>query len=236
MGDVVNVFLPMRAGSERISNKNTKSFSGIDGGLCLIKLKQLLQCKLINSIIVSTDDIKVMDICSGFVSDRIKVILRPSTLASSETSTDELIKYVPEIMPNGHILWTHVTSPFIDANVYDRLIQTYFKNFGAYDSLMTVTKLKKFLWSNSGPINYDPSVEKWPRTQTIKPLWEVNSGAFLAEKRTYETHMDRIGSNPFMFELNQEISFDIDLPTDFLIAEAVFQARYLEKTKDPLTI
>jgi N-acylneuraminate cytidylyltransferase len=64
MGDVVNVFLPMRAGSERISNKNTKSFSGIDGGLCLIKLKQLLQCKLINSIIVSTDDIKVMDICS----------------------------------------------------------------------------------------------------------------------------------------------------------------------------
>jgi len=232
----VNVFLPMRAGSERIPNKNTKSFSGIDGGLCLIKLKQLLKCKLINKIIVSTDDIKVMDICNGFVSDRIKVIRRPSTLASSETSTDELIKYVPEIMPNGHILWTHVTSPFIDANVYDRIIQTYFKNIGAHDSLMTVTKLKKFFWSNLGPINYDPSVEKWPRTQTIKPLWEVNSGAFLAKKNIYETHMDRIGSNPYMFELNQEISFDIDWPIDFLVAEAIFQARCLEKTQDPLMI
>jgi len=231
MCEAVNVFLPMRSGSERIPNKNTKPFAGIDGGLCLLKLKQLLECKLVNSIVVSTDDINVMNICNTFLTERIKVVQRPPELASSATSTDELIKYVPEIMPDGHILWTHVTSPFVDTSLYDRIIQTYFENIVTYDSLITVTKLKKFLWGNLGPVNYDRSVEKWPRTQTIKPLWEVNSGAFLAKKNIYKTNLDRIGSKPYKFELDEEESFDIDWFKEFQIAEAIFQAKCLENSE-----
>ena len=51
----VNVFLPMRAGSERVPNKNTKPFSGVQGGLCKIKLEQLINCNLIDTILVSTN-------------------------------------------------------------------------------------------------------------------------------------------------------------------------------------
>ena len=125
MSEIVNVFLPMRAGSERIPKKNTKSFAGIDGGLCSIKLKQILKSKLVNRVIVSTNDPEVVDISNAFNSEKIKVILRPEELASSSTSTDDLIKYVPEIMPEGHILWTHVTSPFISPDIYDQIIKTY---------------------------------------------------------------------------------------------------------------
>ena len=230
MSAVVNVFLPMRAGSERVPKKNTKPFAGIDGGLCSIKLKQLLLSSRVGNIFVSTNDPDVIDISNGFNSNRIKIIQRPDELASSFASTDDLIKYVPEIMPDGHILWTHVTSPFIGPDIYDRIIEEYFENVGYYDSLMTVTKLQKFIWNDKGPINYDHSIEKWPRTQTIEPLYEVNSGAFIATKEIYRERMDRIGSRPYLFQLSEEISFDIDWLPDFTMAETIYQTGFFGNT------
>ena len=223
MSKSVNVFLPMRAGSERVPDKNTKPFAGINGGLCRIKIEQLMKCSLIESIFISTNDPKVFEISSMFNSKKIKVIHRPEELSLCSTSTDELIKYVPEIMPEGHILWTHVTSPFIGPNIYNQIIETYFHNLVHNDSLMTVTKLQKFIWHDGAPINYDRDIEKWPRTQTIEPFWEVNSGAFLAAKSIYQDRLDRIGESPFLFPLCDETAFDIDWLPDFSLAEALFQ-------------
>ncbi len=228
----VNVFLPMRAGSERVLRKNTKPFAGIDGGLCAIKLGQLLESSLIRNIFVSTNDPIVVSICDRFDSKKIKVVQRPEELASSSASTDDLIKHVPDIMPEGHILWTHVTSPFIGSELYDRIIETYFESIGSNDSLMTVTKLQKFIWNTTKPINYDRGVEKWPRTQTIEPLWEVNSGAFIATKEIYKERMDRIGDKPYLFELSGEIAFDIDWLPDFSMAEALYQAANVGSTEE----
>ena len=230
MSAIINVFLPMRAGSERVPKKNTKPFAGIDGGLCSIKLKQLLGSTRVGNIFVSTNDPDVIDISNGFNSNRIKIVQRPDELASSFASTDDLIKYVPEIMPDGHILWTHVTSPFLGPDIYDKIVEKYFENVGYYDSLMTVTKLQKFIWNDKGPINYDHSIEKWPRTQTIEPLWEVNSGAFIATKEIYTERMDRIGSRPYLFQLSEEISFDIDWLPDFTMAETIYQTGFFGNT------
>ena len=218
----VNVFLPMRAGSERIPKKNTKTFSGVKGGLCKIKLEQLIKCSLIDSILVSTNDPEVVKIANTFNSKKIRVIIRPNELASSSSSTDDLIKYVPEVMPDGHILWTHVTSPFISSEVYGQIIERYLEKLEDFDSLMTVTKLQKFIWKDSDPVNYNRNLEKWPNTQTIEPLWEVNSGVFLTKKYIYQTNNDRIGDKPYLFELSDDIAFDIDWLPDYKIAEALY--------------
>jgi hypothetical protein len=47
-------------------------------------------------------------------------------------------------MPDGDILWTHVTSPFIDTDIYNQIIKTYLRNLDQFDSLMTVTKIQKY--------------------------------------------------------------------------------------------
>lgn len=226
MKQAINVFLPMRAGSERIPGKNTRDFAGVKGGLCRIKLEQLVKCDLINTIYVSTNDHEVIKISNSFNTNKIKVITRPTELASSFTSTDELIKYVSDVMPKGHILWTHVTSPFINSKIYSEIISSYFYNLKYFDSLMTVTKIQKFIWDDSKPINYDRNLEKWPRTQTIKNLWEINSGAFIASDTIYKERLDRIGEKPFLFKLSDEISFDIDWQPDFKIAEAIYYSMY----------
>ena len=113
MNNIV-AFLPMRKGSERVPNKNIKTFANINGGLAFIKIQQLLKVKAIDKIIVSTNDADVKKIASSFNSNKIVIINRSEDLSSSDTSTDDLIKYVPTIINSGVILWTHVTSPFID--------------------------------------------------------------------------------------------------------------------------
>ena len=88
-----------------------------------------------------------------------------------------------------------------------------------FDSLMTVTEIQSFIWDDSGPINYDRTEEKWPRTQTIKPIYEINSGVFLADCEIYRKNKDRIGDCPYLYKLDQLDGFDIDWPEDFVIAQ-----------------
>ena len=92
--DPVVVFLPCRLGSERILNKNTKKFADEDNGLIGIKIKQLLQCSKIDQIIVSTNDLKIIDFIEQLKSKRITLDKRIDSLCSSSTSTDSLIEYV----------------------------------------------------------------------------------------------------------------------------------------------
>lgn len=224
----ISVFLPCRAGSERVPHKNTRTFAGIEGGLLKIKLQQLITCNAIDTIVLSTNDEEVIELAETLSSDKIKIDRRPEHLATSSTSTDDLVKYVPTIISEGAVLWTHVTSPFIDGKIYEEAINAY-KNAlanGGNDSLMSVTALRTFIWNKEGAVNYDRNKEKWPRTQTIEPLYEINSGIFLADIDIYRNLQDRIGKKPFLFENNDIDSFDIDWEEDFFIAEAIYKKLY----------
>jgi len=218
----ITVFLPMRLGSQRVENKNTKLFAGIEGGLSYIKISQLLKVDRITEIIVSTDDEKVKNIARSFKSKKVIVDDRPKCLASSEASTDDLIKYGGSLIDEGVILTTYVTSPFVNESIYNQAIELYLENLPVYDSLMSVTKIQKFIWNKEQPINYDPSNEKWPRTQTIEPLYEINSGIFLVNADIYKKENDRIGRKPFFFEISGETVFDIDWKDDFDMAEVLW--------------
>ncbi len=221
MSQVV-AFLPMRKGSQRIKNKNIKVFSDVIGGLTFIKISQLLKVEKIDKIIISTNDDEVKTIAKSFNDNRIIIDDRPESLASSETLTDDLIKYVPSIIKEGIVLWTHVTSPFVTDEIYTDMIEKYFQINNDFDSLMSVTKIQKFIWNENSPINYDKEKEKWPRTQTIKPMYEINSGAFIANVKTYLKCEDRIGEKPFLYELGDKQAFDIDWQDDFDIAEVLW--------------
>ena len=221
MSEII-AFLPMRKGSQRVKNKNIKDFAGVKGGLTFIKISQLLKSKKIDKIIVSTNDEEVKNIALSFNSSKISIDDRPEHLASSETSTDDLVKYVPTIINGGIVLWTHVTSPFVNETIYDDMIEKYLDETDNFDSLMSVTKIQKFLWDKTKPINYDKSKEKWPRTQTIEPIFEVNSGAFIADIEVYKSLNDRVGDKPYLYELSEKEAFDIDWEDDFDIAEVLW--------------
>lgn len=226
----VVAFVPCRKGSERIKNKNIKNFAGITGGLLSIKLKQLINCELIERIYLSTNDEEIIQFVNKtFNHQKLVVDRRRDELCSSETSTDTLIKYIPELIGEENILWTHVTSPFIDENDYTDAIKTYFKKRKeGFDSSMSVNKIQTFIWDENGTVNYDRKIEKWPRTQTLKPLFEANSGFFISTLKNYIELNDRIGEKPYFHELPKIKSFDIDWEEDFRIAQVFWKERNKE--------
>lgn len=225
MIDSLAIFLPCRKGSQRIKNKNIKPFADIEGGLTKIKLLQIARLDIVDKIYLSTNDDEIINIAQKLNISKLVIDQRSEYLCRNETTTDELITYVPTIIKEKHILWTHVTSPFINEDDYLEAIQKYFSliNSDKNDSLMSVTKLKKFVWNNTGPINYDRSSLKWPFTQTIDCLFEINSGIFISSLNNYIKFNDRIGIKPYMYELDSIKSFDIDWEEDFIVAEQIYK-------------
>ncbi|NJN27807.1 MAG: acylneuraminate cytidylyltransferase family protein [Cyclobacteriaceae bacterium] len=226
MSDQIAVFLPTRTGSQRVKDKNTKPFGGFQNGLLGLKLKQLLQVDGI-VIYLSTNDPLSKRIAADIDSSglKIKVIDRPNELCLDSTLLSDLIDYVPSIIYEAHILWTHVTSPLIHSGLYQKAIDIYLNQLGhGFDSLMTVRKLHEFLWSaeDNDFVSFDRKIIKWPRTQDIKPLFQVNSGIFLAPRKRYLLG-DRIGDRPYLLELNSFESMDIDWNEDFELAELIYE-------------
>lgn len=219
-------FLPCRAGSERIPLKNTRIFAGKSDGLLGIKLTQLSECSAIDKIVVSSNDPLVIAIAERFIKNFPKIVIdrRPEHLCTSLTSTDDLITYASGLIDDESLLWTHVTSPLVTAREYHQMIDSYKKSIidNSHDSLMAVTPLRNFLWNNYKPVNYDRKVEKWPRTQTLVPLYMINSSAFIISGDLMRKFNDRIGASPKLYELDEISSFEVDWEDQFKIAEMLF--------------
>ena len=223
---IVNIFLPCRSSSVRIKRKNIKPFCGKKFGLFELKISQLILVKNINNIIVSTNDNLIINYLNKKKFKKVILDIRNNNLCRISTSTDDLIKYVPTVIKNGHILWTHVTSPFFDNKKYDLAIKLYKKNIKKYDSLMGTTRVKDFIYNKTKPINFNRNKEKWPRTQTLKELFLINNSIFLSSRENYIKYNDRIGKKPFYMVTSKIDSFDIDWPEDFTIAENIYESFY----------
>ncbi|RHE95162.1 cytidylyltransferase domain-containing protein [Bacteroides intestinalis] len=231
MADKVTFFLPTRKGSERVKNKNTRTFAGIEGGILKIKIGQLLQVERVSSIVISTNDLETIAVAKSFNNNRIKIVERPDNLCMSSTVIEDFINYIPSIIDTEHIFWVHATAPFADIDILNSALDCYEENViknSTFDSLLSVTKIQQFLWSkeNNICINHDRSIVKWPRTQDLKPLYEINHAFYINSKENYYKYRDRIGELPFLYELDKIHSFDIDWEDDFKLAEMIYTQLY----------
>jgi N-acylneuraminate cytidylyltransferase len=229
MNKKVSIFLPIRAGSERVTNKNTRNFAGVEGGLLAIKLEQLLSLSKVKEVVLSTNDQESIEVAQNFLSNpKLKLIQRPDHLAQSHTNLIDLVNYVPSICSSEHILWTHVTSPFVNAEDYETAINLYFEKMTEnYDSLMSVKEIQNYVWSkkeNKVSNRKDDDFKKWPRTQDLEKVYEVNSAIFIASKKIYKKENDRIGKTPYLLTHSFLQSIDVDWEEDFMIAEKLYES------------
>ena len=223
------VFLPCRAGSERVPHKNTRPFGGFSQGLLGIKLAQLARVRGIAGVVLDSNDPTVLAI--GRVWQQqwpehsfLHVRERPDALGNSGTTTDALIEYALNTVSADSLLWTHVTSPLVTPARYEACLAAYDRALrSGHDSLMAVRPVRNFVWNANGPCNYARDQLKWPRTQDLSPLYEVTSAVFLAPMETARRCRDRIGDKPHLFEMSALEALDIDWEEDFAIAEAAFQ-------------
>ena len=225
MSEKIAFFLPTRKGSERVKSKNTRPFAGIEGGLVENKIKQLLATKHIDEILFSSNDEMCIAIAEKYASDsRLRIIPRPNELCLSTTNLQDLICYVPTITNADHILWGHVTTPLVEAKVYDTAIEQYLSKITkGYDSLVSVKELKNFLLNQEGKLVNNTTDIPWPRTQDLEPLYEINHAIFLAKRSVYTEQKNRIGQKPLLYIMDEIHSKDIDGEEDFKIAEIMYK-------------
>ncbi|WP_422356274.1 cytidylyltransferase domain-containing protein [Roseivirga pacifica] len=224
----VSFFLPIRTGSQRVINKNLRPFAGFENGILELKLRQLLKSVAIDEVLLSTNDPSAIKLAADLdpKSERIKVVERPQALCLDTTSLTDLINYVPSVVTHDLILWGHATTPLVNAAVYDKAILDYKEAIqNGYDSLISGCSFKNFLFrrKDNKLIKEQQSGLKWPRTQDLPDLFEVNHAIFLAHKDIYIRHQNRVGLNPFFYEMDRLTSTDIDWEEDFKIAEVLYE-------------
>ncbi|MFN3937473.1 MAG: cytidylyltransferase domain-containing protein [Gemmobacter sp.] len=229
MTDPIIALIPARAGSERVKHKNTRPFAGIPGGLLELKLRQLTAVPEVAKVIVSSNDPVVLDYVARWgreTDSRFVASERPDELGRSSTSMTDFIRYSATLEAEGVMMMTHVTHPFITSAVFREIIASWRAAVArGHDSLVTVTRLHKFIWDENGPWNYDNSVEKWPRSQDLKPLFEINHAAYLMPFALMREVGDRIGRRPFLHELPENVAMDIDWEDQFQLLGDIAEAK-----------
>jgi len=223
----LSIVLPIRKGSQRVKNKNIRPFSKEGKSLTELKITELLKIKNVDEIVITSNYEEAIEQVEAIANDdpRIKIDRRAEHLCSSTTIVKELIEYMPTITKGEHILWLHVTSPFVKAEDYEKAIEEYFEALkNGYDSIMSVTEIRNFLWSDKSKkiINAPKSENIWIQTQDLEPLYEINHAFYINSRKNYLEMSNRIGKNPFLYKLKGSKIIDIDYEDDFELARKIF--------------
>ena len=211
---------PMKLNNRRLPQKNTKPFHN-GKPLCYYILSTLLKIKEISEVYVycSNPDIK------EYLPEGIKYLQRPESLDQDTTKMNEVLECFAGEVPADIYVMTHTTAPFISAESIEKGIQAVKEN--GYDSAFAVKKLQDFLWKDGQPFNY--KLDAIPRTQDLPILYEETSGFYIYHSDVITKLKRRIGNHPYMVEVSEIESVDIDEAEDFEIADAIYNYMFLDK-------
>ena len=205
--------VPMKLNNRRLPQKNTKPFTN-GKPLCYYILSSLLKVEGIDEVYVYCSNSDIRD----FIPEGVKYLKRSESLDQDTTKMNEVLKCFAADVPADIYVMTHTTAPFVKAESIKKGLDAVVS--GEYDSSFAVKKLQDFLWKDGVPFNYE--LDNIPRTQDLPPLYEETSGFYIYEKTVMTELGRRIGNKPYIVEVGEIESVDIDEAEDFMIADAIY--------------
>lgn len=216
--------IAVRAGSQRVPNKNIRNFS--NSNLLEIKIEQLKKVKGIDEIIVNSDSQEMLEIAKNM---GVTAVKRDEYYATSYVSMSEVYKHFAETTDSEYIMYANVTNPLLEPSTYEKAINMFFENIKNHDSLASCNQIKEFMWLDGKPINYD--TKKQPRSQDLPNIVALNFAISIISKKLMSEKMNIIGDNPIFFELDEVESVDIDTSLDFFLAEKLYETLKINKNE-----
>jgi len=210
--------IPVREGSQRVLDKNFRSFAG-GKSLLELKIEQLRKEACFEEIFVSSDSARARE-----VAERTSVgfLPRESRLCSANVRWSDVISGVVASLPgdNPLVAWVHSTSPL--HTEYARPLSVFRKREGECDSLVTVSAFQEFIVNKKGrPINYHWGV--WhDYSQELDELYKVTGALFIARKQDILQWRYLIGVKPHLYSVNRKSAVDIDTMEDFELAQLLY--------------
>lgn len=205
--------IPVKLNNQRIPGKNLKCF---DDGTPLVHFiqKAMLESKLIDRIYVYCSDDRIQD----YLLPEIKFIKRPEYLDADQCNCNDIICEFIKVVNADVYCVSHVTGPFTKSKSIDACIEAV--KSGQYDSAFLAKGMRAFLWEKNKALNFD--VQNFPRTQDLETIYEEAPGAYVFTKETFQKYGRRVGVHPYIHEIDEIESRDIDYPIDFAIANAIY--------------
>ena len=212
----VAAYFPIKFNNQRVPGKNIKPLSDGTPLMHLIQ-RTLLKVSEIDEIYCYCSSEAVTD----YLLDGVKWLKRDPKFDLDNADVNELHRSFCEQVKADIYIQTHSTAPFLSvSNISEGLAAVI---SGKYDSAFTAKRLQEFLWCDGKPVNYSP--ENIPRTQDLKPYFAESSGYFIYRRELMMEHRRKIGNTPYMVEVSEIESIDIDYPEDFEIANAIYTYR-----------
>lgn len=212
--------VPMKLNNRRLPQKNTKAFKN-GKPLCWYILETLKQVNGIDVVYVYCSNPSIKD----FIPSDVKYLQRPTSLDQDTTSmTEVLTLFAKEVSADIYVM-THTTAPFVKKESIEKGLNAV--KSGEYDSSFAAKKLQDFLWQDGKPLNYN--LDNIPRTQDLPALYVETSGFYIYTSSVINNLNRRIGEKPYVVEVGEIESVDIDEPEDFLIADAIYNYQLAQK-------
>ena len=208
--------IAVRKGSQRIINKNIRDFCGTS--LLEIKVKQALNCKMLDQVIVSSDCDMMLQKAEDLGAIPLK---REQKYCTSEVPMNDVYENLAKETSCDHIVYLHVTSPLLLDDTLYKAIEKYKYLEKEYDSLATVEEIKKYLWHNGDAVNYDPNHH--PRSQDLPEYYALNFAVNIISRDIMIKKKNIVGERFYPYKLSDIESVDVDTMHEFKIAETFYK-------------
>lgn len=210
--------IPIKLKNERVPGKNIKRFSDGTPLMTMIQ-KACLNAEKVDETYVYCSNPEVCE----YMLPEVKYLQRPEFLDTQNVNSNDILREFIKQADADIYVEAHATGPFTKSESIDACISAI--ESGKFDSAFLVKRLQEFLWNKEAPINFD--LQHFPRSQDIEPIFMETCGAYAFSKETFLKYDRRVGIKPYLHEVSELESCDIDYPEDFMIADAIYS--YLNK-------
>ena len=205
----VVAFATIKMNSERVPHKNIQPIGSKP--LCYHILDTALQIEEIDNVYVYCSDQAI----TNYIPAKCEFLQREKWLDGNEIrARDTYTAFINDIDADVYIAMC-TTSPFTQKDTLQNALRKVIHE--EYDSAFTAKKIQTFTWYKGKPLNYD--IGNVPRTQDIEPIYIETSAFFIFTKEMWVNHGRRIGFHPYVQEVGEIESVDIDTMEDLRFAQ-----------------
>lgn len=221
-------FLPLRAGSKGIKNKNRNSFLG--KALYKWTLNAMIESESFTDIWISTDDSVIIetekDNPKVNIHYRSKLVSDDS--ATTESVMEEFIKQHSYTEKDIFIL-VQATNPFITKVDYRNAISDFIKHSICTKdkniSMVSVVENKRFIWNGMPEhiqaLNYDPINRKRRQDLNCSSTYIENGAFYISYIGSIKKYHCRLTNQVIPYIMGQESYHEIDESIDWIICERI---------------
>jgi CMP-N,N'-diacetyllegionaminic acid synthase len=221
--------IPARGGSRSVKNKNIRKISGKP--LIGYTIEAALQSRLVNKIVVSTDDPAIAKVANGY---HIEVIKRPKSMSTDTAPIEWALRHaVNYCMKKDNLMvdivvWLQANVPIRKKGQIDHVITELIrKRAHSAATVFEVDQIPQWMYSigRNGFLSPLYLRSNKYRRQDIKPLYLVDGAIVAIKREILMGTSQKMGIHMFMGKKKLGViedkvyALEIDEPEDLKLAE-----------------